>query len=257
MSNSVTNLNREFYNKRYVSKSVFISILHSFISFDQQSKSKRNFKHIKFILKKMKQKKVSFLDYGFGHGSLLLKMPRNIDVFGCEISEEAVSNLSRISKLIKRDFNVATTENFNNIFHGYKFDIINCSHVLEHVEDDVEIIEGFKNILNNQGKLIINLPINEVWKDPKHVREYNKEIASKLLTDSSFRIDGVFESDRLTGFILTYEQTKDTNFTLRFLLRCVRFFFGIMPQFFSDIMDKILPAKFKNQQLIIIATKNE
>src|SRR4051812_47697770 len=94
---SKNNINREFYDKSYSSKNVIITYLHSLISYDQQSKSKRNIKQIKRILKQEKKEEINFLDYGFGHGSLLLKMPNWVSSYGCDISQEAVNNIIKLN----------------------------------------------------------------------------------------------------------------------------------------------------------------
>ena len=72
----IEELNIDYYERLYKKKYPLLALLHSLVSYDQQSKSKRNYFYLKSIIRSYQQirKKIKYLDYGCGHGSLLLKM---------------------------------------------------------------------------------------------------------------------------------------------------------------------------------------
>ena len=259
MASSITEVNKDFYNKAYSNRFSIFVLLHSFISYDQQSKSKRNYKVISNLIEEIRKvkTKITFLDYGFGHGSLILKIPSDIEIFGCDIAEEAGHKFNRISELLKRKITVSTVEDLDSVSHGIKFDTITCSHVIEHVENDIVFLKELKALLNKNGTLIINLPINEVWDDPKHARKYTKESVIELVSKMGLVIKKVIEADKLTGFLLYYEQKHSFRKLFKLLFRCLRLLFAIFPQSISEVIEKMLPSKFLNQQLIVVASKDE
>ena len=103
-SKNIEGVNKDFYNKLYKKRNPLIQLIYSFISYDQQSKSKYNYKKIKYVLDQYKHTDdFRFLDYGFGHGSLLLKIPKKKSLFGCDISFEAVDNFPHVAKLLGKE----------------------------------------------------------------------------------------------------------------------------------------------------------
>ncbi|NNV54909.1 class I SAM-dependent methyltransferase [Limnovirga soli] len=257
MSNDIVEINRAYYNKSYSAKTVLFGLIHSWISFDQQSKSRKNFEEIQPLIEACTHKPVYYLDYGFGHGSLLLKMPAGVAIYGCDIADEAVRNLNNIAGVLKRNIKVTTVENFDAFVNGVSFNIISCSHVLEHVEDDAALVGIFKKHLHKDGKLVINLPVNEVWNDPKHARKYTPQSATDLLGSHGFVVEKMLQCDRLTAFFLHHEQVKPVAKPFKIMLRAIRLFFAVMPGFFSTMADKWLPAKYEFQQLILVARLHE
>lgn len=94
------------------------------------------------------------------------------------------------------------------------FDIIYCSHVLEHVADDRKAIEEFFRVLKNNGWAILNVPINngQTFEDSSivspqerlkafgqedHVRRYGTDYVDRL-RDAGFVVE-VFKASDLTN----------------------------------------------------------
>ncbi len=85
------------------------------------------------------------------------------------------------------------------------FDVIYCSHVLEHVRDDRKALREFYRVLRSDGWAILLVPITakETFEDPSittpegrlkafgqhdHVRRYGPDYAGRL-RDAGFRVD--------------------------------------------------------------------
>jgi SAM-dependent methyltransferase len=84
------------------------------------------------------------------------------------------------------------------------FDVVYCSHVLEHVHDDRKAMREFVRVLKNDGWAIINVPIiaEETFEDPSivdpqerlqafgqedHVRRYGPDYVDRL-RDAGFEV---------------------------------------------------------------------
>lgn len=255
----IEELNIDYYDKLYKKKYPVLAFLHSLVSYDQQSKSKRNYFYLKRIIRAYQQsdQKIKFLDYGCGHGSLLLKMNSSMELYASDISLSTLKNLSGIARLLNKKIDTITVEKFMTDNFGKKFDIISCSHVLEHVVNDKELLTIFNKNLISGGTLLLNLPINEVWQDPKHVHKYDIITAQNMLDKAGFTVKEIFQTDRLSVWILLNEKNKSTTNPKKIILRMIRLFFGLMPLSVLFLLDKILPKRIPFQQLIIIAEKHE
>jgi 2-polyprenyl-3-methyl-5-hydroxy-6-metoxy-1,4-benzoquinol methylase len=251
-------VNREWYDLLYHIKHPLLQLLHASISFDQQSKGKRNFRLIRPYLE---QASASFdaipkvLDYGFGHGCFLLKLPRKCEAFGIEISENAVRNLGAANRLRGRKMHLYLQEDFKTLTAGLTFEFIICSHVLEHVPDDGEIVRLFSEKLAPNGKLLLNLPINEVWLDPKHVRSFTQVSITDLLEAHGLRVEKTWICDRWSAFLLEHEQVRPAKKPLRLALKGMRLLFALLPVTLLDWVERILPDAYREQQILVLASR--
>jgi SAM-dependent methyltransferase len=95
------------------------------------------------------------------------------------------------------------------------FDVIYCSHVLEHVEDDRKAMREFHRVLRSDGWAILLVPITarETFEDPSittpeerlktfgqedHVRRYGPDYADRL-RDAGFRVEVTRAADLVPG----------------------------------------------------------
>lgn len=243
--------NREFYEKAYSSRSLLKVMLKQLVSFDQLSKTRRNL----YLARKTPRfsRSISVLDYGFGHGTLLMRMPRRHRIFGCELSSEAISNVYSLCSLLRRKVSLFSPEELTARASTLSFDLVTCSHVIEHVEDESELLNLFRSVIPKNGHLLLNVPINEVWKDPKHVRQYTAMSTRRLLESAGFEVEECLEADRWTAWILHYEYVAKTK--LSSLFRVPRLIFALLPIFVLDGLEIFLPKKFQCQQLIVLARK--
>ena len=94
------------------------------------------------------------------------------------------------------------------------FDIIFCSHVLEHVPNDKAAMKEFYRVLKNDGYAIIQVPVNSeyTYEDPSitdpderllhfgqedHVRKYGPDFIERLIS-AGFKVEIVKATDFFT-----------------------------------------------------------
>lgn len=254
---SVETANFEFYGRLYAQKPPLLRLLHAALSFDQQSKSKRVLRLLKPRLDAVRRegRRPSVLDYGFGHGAVLLGLPRACDAYGCELTWEAVRGLQGVCNLLGRPMGLYVRDGFESAVEGMLFDGITCSHVLEHVRDDVSLLRSLASRLAPGGEMVINLPINEVWEDPKHIRRYDEDSIRRLLADCGLAALSLEQGDRWTAFFLSRETRDDLPFPARLALKAMRALFALLPLGMVDALEAACIRSLPCQQILIVAGK--
>lgn len=109
---------------------------------------------IEFLIKKSKIEpvKIKFLDFGMGWGFLCnMAMAYGCDAYGTELSPNRIEFAK--NKGVK-------CLNYSEIKTS-KFDIINLSDVLEHIDKPIELMEDLIKSLNTNGILRISVPYNK------------------------------------------------------------------------------------------------
>ncbi len=118
-------------------------------------------RELKRILKNRRGKKTRILDAGSGFGQYSYFISRkfpNTEILAVDIKEEYLKDCREFfirKNLMNVDFqNIDLTKmNFENAF-----DLILCVDVMEHIDDDVKVLQNFYCSLRNDGYLIINTP---------------------------------------------------------------------------------------------------
>ena len=107
------------------------------------------------------------------------------------------------------------------------FDVIYCSHVLEHVQDDKKAMKEFFRVLKNNGWAILLVPITseKTFEDPSiidpaqrlkafgqddHVRRYGPDFADRL-ADAGFTVQITTVSDLVNSEDATKMGLKSVN----------------------------------------------
>lgn len=110
-------------------------------------------------------------------------------------------------------------------FDDRSFDIIYCSHVLEHVPDDRKAIREFHRVLKDDGWMVLMVPItaDKTLEDPSvtepkerkrlfgqsdHMRRYGPDFIDRI-KEAGFLVEKVLPRDFLTDEAITYYRTKD------------------------------------------------
>lgn len=95
-----------------------------------------------------------FLDIGASIGALMhVVSKRGFEVKGVEVSKWA-SEFARKEK----GLDVATGKLDDAFFESETFDVVVVNHVLEHIDDPVSMLTIIRNILKNNGLLVVGVP---------------------------------------------------------------------------------------------------
>jgi len=150
--------------------------------------------------------------------------------------------------------------NFEKIKLNKKFNLIFCSHILEHVENDSNFLSNIKESLDNNGHLIIRVPIpssNRIYlrkynsklnNHPEHFRDgYKPKEIRKLLSKAGLKVADIYISMGKIGlFVHTiFEYFRDNQ------LRYQRVF--QLPYIILSIIDIYLSNNENGSDLLIIA----
>ena len=139
----------------------------------------------------------SFIDFGAGIGTLseILKSNLGVSPICIEIDEKNKQYLDN------RGF-----QNFTDIADVHvDIDLVFSSNVLEHIEDDVDILESIYKKLNINGFIYLYLPANMIlWskvdESVGHYRRYSRSEIKIKLQSVGFEIRSAYFADSL-GFI--------------------------------------------------------
>ena len=199
--------------------------------------------------------KGSILDYGSGTGDFLRNFKKNNwNCYGIEPDEQ-----TRLYASEKQGINFTVPENINN-FEKHSFNAITLWHVLEHIPDLNEKLQNFKNLLNQNGILVIAVPNSDSYDSvyygkywaaydvPRHLYHFNINTLSLLLEKNGFEIikekKMLFDSYYVS---MLSEQYKKTAFG---------FLRGFFIGFISNL--KSYSKKYNASSIILIAkVKNE
>jgi len=130
-----------------------------------------------------------FIDIGcgLGHSTNILKKFLPGDWSGLEFMESAIKK----AKELFPDITFYYSKDFNFLPVCGAFDSAVCSEVIEHVENDKDLVSGLIEI--TKKILVITTP-NKRINDPGHLRVYTEESLSKLFDGYNFKIikDDIF-----------------------------------------------------------------
>jgi len=188
------------------------------------------------------------LDIGCGKGIIEYLLPENIFCIGCDIVEEVIEYARLLNQHKRnRQFLVCDIEKTSPAY--VKFDIIVISEVLEHLPDDEKTLKKIRNLLGDEGILIITVPnskrlVNRLeglfgqsrFQDESHMREYTLHEIEALLNRCRFEIQNTM------GIYLQLPKENYLPKKLRFIL-----------SFFVDNLVKKLP--FLANSILLVAKK--
>ena len=113
-------------------------------------------------------------DYGFGAGTFYRYCPPSSRLFGVEIDP---LNVAAVQEMLKsrgqhgadlQTIEIATWEQHPLLQRDY--DVILCSHVLEHLQKPIEFLDVVCSRLRKGGVFVGLVPLNERKMDPHHVQ---------------------------------------------------------------------------------------
>ena len=96
--------------------------------------------------------KPKLLDLGCGPGFLSSAIRNEFEKYGLEVSK----NIADFAKKYIKNVHIGPLT--NDTYPEEFFDIILCSHVIEHIEDPFDFIKNIRTILKTHGYLVIGTP---------------------------------------------------------------------------------------------------
>lgn len=154
-------------------------------------------RYVKREIKKYfpKNKPIHFYDAGAGFGQysyFILKNWKRAKVHAVDLKNDYVVSFSQYVKHIKYKNFSAQQADLISYIPDDRFDLIIAIDILEHIEDDVQVLKNFRQVLDKGGKLIISSPssFDESAKfTEEHVRSgYSKEEIISKLESAGFKI---------------------------------------------------------------------
>lgn len=138
-------------------------------------------------------------DYGFGAGTFFRYCPSSSRLFGVELDPE---NVSAVQTMLNRRGHTNTVLRLIDIDHWSKhplltlqYDVILCSHVLEHLPDPVNFLKIARRCLKDAGAFVGLVPINERKVDLHHLQVVNEETIRGWARDAGFSVQTYLEAD--------------------------------------------------------------
>ncbi len=160
----------------------------------------------------------SHLEIGPGHGiylSYTSNQNPNINLEAWDISSESIKKTSRClkilnpndtAKLTSQDLFIADTEK--------KYDSILMSEVLEHLEEPKEALKILWNLLNTDGLLFINMPVNSPAIDHIFNLPSPEDVVNLIISCGFEVIESKFEPSTNT----TLEFSRQNNLNINTLV---------------------------------------
>jgi len=145
---------RDFYNKL---KEKYNSSL-NFMPIGQHMRYRYIFKHLRFI------NADAILEIGASSPAYLKKISNkyvNSEIIGVDVVKENV-NLANNIDVKNLKYYLEDMQTPSNIIMDKRFDLVICSDVLAHVQDDVKLLKNVFSILNYDGILLIHTP-TKIW----------------------------------------------------------------------------------------------
>lgn len=161
-------------------------------------------RRVEYLKELIKDKKV--LDFGTGNGGFLIHSKSVAKMIcGHEIDNSLTEHYAKHGLEVKNNL-----KNYEN-----KFDVITMFHVLEHVENPLNVLQNLKKYLNKNGRLVIEVPNSndalltmynsEAFKNftywSCHLYAYNISNLKIILKNAGYKI-------KTTEFIQRYPYTN-------------------------------------------------
>lgn len=166
--------------------------------FSDRTAQKASYPEIPEMISTLINASKKILDLGCGEGGIIRaifeKFPKK-NITGVDISPRRINFLKKIfpqGRFLCED--VAHTSLKS------KFDLIICSQVIEHVENDKKIVEEFYRLLTKEGFLYVTSVIKRPWAiykyrnkkkfvlDPTHEKEYSSGEEFKKIFEPEFEL---------------------------------------------------------------------
>ena len=143
----------------------------------------------------------SVLDAGFGHGLTMFRLTQdypNWHIWGYELEEQYVKNAQKIKQGGQFDRIYLEQINLEEMQDTSKYDLVYSCDVLEHVPDDMQVLENFENALKPGGILILHLPLR--YEECKRIAPWFKNYTTSDHVRDEYLPQEITEKLARTGF---------------------------------------------------------
>ena len=132
------------------------------------------------------------LEIGCGVGGNVELLGRTGNYFGIDMHMPAIEYCS--SKFPQFEFKCSRIEEIPKDAYSHNFDSIYILDVLEHIDNEVEILKEARNYLTNSGKILVTVPAYQFLWSPHddflhHVRRYTKKSLRKVLEEAGYKVE--------------------------------------------------------------------
>lgn len=198
-------------------------------------------------------------DCGFGLGLMLFCFDRSAFLAGVELSESAVE-AARVEAGRKGyrgvDFRVLEVGGGYPVEWKGSFDVVVCSHVLEHLEEPGVALRRLIELVREGGIAVLAVPINEKpGEDLNHFSHFTAGTFVELVKGSGLEVIQMEECDRLWDVIapLGYRLQRRRTVILRLASLAVNACTGILPWWALRGVDDLLGwMGFRNRQVFVV-----
>lgn len=225
--------------------------------------SDKNFTYrivLSVIRKEVEDKKnLSILDFGCGVGTVSFFMAsKGNSVIGLDISKDAVDIANKSAKLMKVDklAKFYDLETGKRKVNKRKFDLILCIEVIEHIEQDRELVNYLAKLLKKKGVLVISTPsmnaplkklglTNDFDKKAGHLRRYDVEKLVKMVKSTGLNVKKVIKTEGLI---------RNSLFLFPVLSKFIRYVRGPISDLLTFIDNLIIPL-FGESDIFVVSKK--
>jgi SAM-dependent methyltransferase len=141
----------------------------------------------------------SIFDYGFGAGTFFRYCPLSSRLFGVETDSENVQAArTMLAARGVRNVDLRTIDIQQWSEHPLlkqRYDVVLCSHVLEHLPDPALFLNRIRDCINPFGVFLGLVPINERKLDPHHVQRVDRSKIDEWVGGTGLRITTYVEGD--------------------------------------------------------------
>ena len=172
--------------------------------------------HIIELINSVYNRDLNIIDLGCGVGILNYDIIREFGIASQNLTNLDISaNSLEISRKFYKHVNIKGLKQIciplEELYKiNEKFDIALISEVLEHLDNDIDVLNMINNIVNDNGHLIVTVPFSQ--KEPNlyerkvwgHVRNYTEKSLVGKLQQTGFRIITLKYFGRYTKFLWGY-----------------------------------------------------
>jgi len=144
-------------------------------------------------------------DYAFGAGTFFRHCPRTAQLFGVELDAATVGEVTlalQSDGFSQMDLDVIALDSWQkHRLLQSQYDLVVCSHVLEHLDEPSLLLSCLRRCLSEKGRIVAIVPINEIRQNPHHVQVVDRERIEAWASTAELKVEDYFECDSV-GWII-------------------------------------------------------